>query len=490
VNCESDPSFLSARELIAGMKSRQLSSRELVARLRNRFQQTNPTLNAIVIERFDEAESEAAETDRLRSNGDDRPLLGLPITIKEAIDVAGMPATGGMPEFRDRVPERDAPLVTSLKQAGAVILGKTNIPYACNDWQASSPVYGTTNNPWDLTRTPGGSTGGGSAALAAGMTPLEMGSDIGGSVRVPASFCGVYGHRQSETLVPQSGHFPGHALPNRAVVLNIMGPLARTAKDLELALDVISGPEVGEDAAWRVSLPPARSERLSDFRVALFPDLDWVPVSDDVRIALSRVLTSLERAGCNVETAAPAGFGDLREFHMTYCRLLRAVTMIDLDSDSRNAMLALAQRRDDYFDSAVADVVNGSPTDLILWHAQRERYRQAYRDFFTKYDVLLAPITLTTAFEHIPSERAGLDDYLRTLSVDGVEIPYDYQVVYPGLATLCGQPATAFPAGLSTAGLPVGLQVIGPYLEDRTPIRFAQLLADQIGGFVSPPDYR
>jgi amidase len=490
VSIETNTTFASASELIDGLRAGRWTSRELVIGLRRRILKHNPALNAIIIDRLDQAEVEAARADKRREDGNDSALLGLPMTIKESIDVAGLPATSGMPEFSERIPEHDAPLVRKLKEAGAIIIGKTNLPYACNDWQANSPIYGTTNNPWDLNRTPGGSTGGGAAALASGMTPLEVGSDIGGSVRVPASFCGVYGHRQSETLISQSGHFPGHTLPNRAVVLNIMGPLARTAGDLELSLDVMSGAELGEDVAWRVELPPARHEELHDFRVAIFPDLDWLPVSYDVLSARERVIQALVDAGATVEVASPEGFGDLRDFHRTYSRLLRSVTSIDLDEDGRTNLLEMARTRGDQFDHTAADALNGSPADFLIWHAHRESYRQAYRDFFTRHDILLAPITLTTAFPHMPAERAGLDDYLRTISVDGSVIPYDYQVVYPGLATLCGQPATAFPAGVSDDVLPVGLQAIGPYLEDRTPIRFASLLARAIGGFESPPDFQ
>jgi amidase len=475
--------------MVEGLNDRRWSSVELVRDLRQRIERINGDINAIIVKRLDEAEQEAAAADERRARGDTVPLLGLPITIKESIEVAGLPASSGMPEYADRIPQRDAPLVRSLKDAGVIILGKTNLPYACDDWQANSPVYGRTDNPWDRTRSPGGSTGGGSAALAVGMTPLEMGSDIGGSVRFPAAFCGVYGHRQSETLVPQSGHFPGTDLPNRSMILNIMGPLARSAGDLALALDVISGAEPGEDAAWEVRLPEARHTRLADFRVAVFPYLDWLPVSRAVREGMNRVVAATKAAGATVVDASPDGFGDLRDFHMLYQRLLRSVTSVELNDEGRRALLEVAANRGDDFDCSVADALNGRPADYIRWHGERERYRESYRQFFQKYDILLAPITLTPPFEHKESQRAGLDDYFRTLDVDGVEVPYDYQVAYPGLATMCGQPATAFPAGLSEDGLPVGVQAIGPYLEDRTPIRFAGLIANEIGGFVPPPDY-
>jgi amidase len=483
-----DP-FLPATEMLRGLIGRRWSSVELVTELRSQIARHNPTLNAIIVDRLDEAEDDAGAADEKRAAGDLTPLLGLPLTIKESIDVAGLPTTGGMPEHSERVPDRDAPLVRSLKEAGAIILGKTNLPYACDDWQANSPVYGRTNNPWDLDRTPGGSTGGGSAALASGMTPLEMGSDIGGSIRFPAAFCGVYGHRQSETLVPRSGHFPGYSNPNPAMVLNVMGPLARTPADLELALDIICGPEPIEDVAWDVTLPESRHIRLDEFRVAVFPFLDWLPVSQAVSSAQQRVVDALSRRGIQVVEDSPEEFGDLREYHRTYKRLLSSVTSVDLDQEARERLISTARDRGGEFDETVIDALDGTPADFLRWHQKRETYRQRYREFFERYDILLAPITLTPPFQHKESTQPGLDDYHRTIDIDGVEIDYDLQVVYPALTTLCGQPSTAFPAGLGEDGLPVALQAIGPYLEDRTPLRFVELLAQEIGGFMPPPGY-
>src|SRR5881296_2910024 len=247
--------------------------------------------------------AEAADAQRAR--GEDAPLRGLPMTLKESINVRGLRTTAGMTMWKDFRSEHDAPVTQRVKGAGAVVMAKTNVPQMLADWQSNNPVYGRSNNPWDLARTPGGSTGGGAAALAAGLTPLEFGSDIGGSIRVPAAFCGVYGHRPSETAMPRSGQFPMPPLPNAAVVMGVQGPMARSAADLELALDVAAGAEVGEDVAWRLTLPPARRERLGDFRVAVLPSLDWMPVDGEVAAAVDAVASRLSGLGAKVQVTQP-----------------------------------------------------------------------------------------------------------------------------------------------------------------------------------------
>src|SRR5438552_2920474 len=246
-------SFASATEMLATLRARRASAVELLDDHVRRIARFNPTLNAIVEPDFERARREAADTDARRARGEDAPLLGLPMTLKESINVRGLRTTAGMPFWKDFQSEHDAPITTRVKAAGAAVMGKTNVPQMLADWQSSNPVYGRTNNPWDRSRTPGGSTGGGAAALAAGLTPLEFGSDIGGSIRVPAAFCGVYGHRPSETAMPRSGQLPFPPMPNAAVVMGVQGPLARSADDLEIALDVAAGPEDGEDVGWRLS---------------------------------------------------------------------------------------------------------------------------------------------------------------------------------------------------------------------------------------------
>src|SRR5205823_5865866 len=316
-NAQVDP-FTTAAEMLAALRTKHVSAVELLELHVRRITRHNPALNAIVEPDFERAKAQAQAADAQRARGDDAPLLGLPMTLKESINVRGLRTTAGMEHWKEFRSEHDAPVTTRVKAAGAVVMAKTNVPQMLADWQSANPVYGRTNNPWDVTRTPGGSTGGGAAALAAGLTPLEFGSDIGGSIRVPAAFCGVYGHRPSETAMPRSGQFPMPPMPNAAVVMGVQGPMARSAADLELALDVAAGAEAGEDVAWRLTLPPARRDRLGDFRVAVLPSLDWMPVDGEVAAAVDAVASRLSGLGAKVQVTQPEILGDHREHYALY----------------------------------------------------------------------------------------------------------------------------------------------------------------------------
>ena len=482
--------FATATEMLAALRAQRASAVELLELHRRRIDRYNGTLNAIVEPDFERARSVAEAADARRSRGEDAPLLGLPMTLKESINVKGLRTTVGMLQWADFRSEHDAPVTARVKAAGAVIMAKTNVPPMLADWQAANPVYGRTNNPWDLTRTPGGSTGGGSAALAAGLTPLEYGSDIGGSIRVPAAFCGVYGHRPSETAMPRSGQFPFPPLPNAAVVMGVQGPLARSAEDLVLALDVAAGPETGEDVAWRLELPPARRERLADFRVAVLPPLDWVPVDREILAAQDELAARLGRLGCQVKTIQPDGFGDHRLHYTLYLTLLAAVTSARMPEEARRQRLEVMRTRDDEWSAAQQRGIESGAPAYIAWHGQREQHRAAWRAFFREWDVLLAPAWMGPAFRHLDQPSPPTPASIRTtVEVNGRPVLYEMGLFYPAVSTLAGQPATAFPVGRTRAGLPVSLQAIGPYLEDRTPIRFTALVAREWGGFTRPTGY-
>ena len=481
-----DP-FASATELLAALRARRVTSAELTDLYIRRIERHDGRLNAVVVRDFERARQQARDADQAAGGG---ALRGLPMTIKESFNVAGLPTTCGVPEWRDFVSKHDAPAVVRTRAAGAVLLGKTNVPPMLADWQSANPIHGRANNPWDLGRTPGGSSGGSAAAIAAGLSALEVGSDIGGSIRVPAVFCGVYGHRPSETLLPKSGQFPLPPLPNAVGVMGVQGPIARSAEDLELALSVLAGPDTGEDVAWRVELSPARRERLSDFRVAVLPAIPWLAVDDEITHALQELAARLGRLGATVKEAQPDGFGDHRAPHQLYRSLLSAMTSARETAEGRQKTVAYWKQGDDEFSRASLRGLEGAPGDLVLWGAQRERYREAWRAFFRDWDVLLAPAMNVLAYPHIERAWPRPDsDFHLTFEVNGHVIPYSHGLVYPALSTVAGQPATAFPVGLSRGGLPLGLQAVGPYLEDLTPLRFAALLAREIGGFRKPPGY-
>ena len=484
-----DP-FASATKLLAELRAGRVSSAELTDLYIQRIERYDGRLNAVVVRDFERARQQARAADQASARGERAALGGLPITLKESINVIGLETTCGVPEWKGYISAHDGPVAARLRAAGTVLLGKTNVPPALADWQSDNPIYGRTSNPWDTSRTPGGSSGGSAAALAAGLTALEVGSDIGGSIRVPAAFCGVYGHRPSETLVPKSGQFPMPPLPNAAVVMGVQGPLARSAEDLDLALAVLAGPDVGEDVAWRVKLPAPRRKRLADFRVAVLPPIPWHPVDGQIEAALEDLASRLGRLGCTVRRAQPEILGDHREQHALYRSLLSAVTNARVDEETRRQRVAMYEKVDDEFSRAHLRGLQGTPGDYIVWNGRREQFRAGWRTFFQEWDVLLAPAINVLAYPHIERAWPSDDsDLTLTFTVDGRPVPYLHGLVYPALSTVAGQPATAFPAGRSREDLPIGLQAIGPYLEDRTPIRFAHLLAREIGGFTKPAGY-
>ena len=468
--------FDSATKMLEALESGEVSSRELVATLIRQIERHNPEINVIVTEAFDEAREAAAEADRVRETGHALPLTGLPITIKDQIDVAGMRTTGGNPDRADHRAESNAPNVARLRAAGAIVLGKTNVPNT-GDWQASNPLFGRTSNPWNLERTSGGSTGG-AAAVATGMSPLELGSDIGGSVRIPAAYCGVLGHKPSETVMPKG------PLPNPAVPMTVQGPIARRADDLELALNIMAAPVEGEDIGWRLTIPQPRGRRLGDFRVAVLPRLDWLPCDDETLAALERLAGSLREAGAIVQEVLPAGFGDFHDYYRTYLSLLNAIVTRGLPDHVRERAVGRLNENGDAISLAKARGMQATIADYIGWMDERERYRRLYREFFRDWDILLTPVTLCPAYPH--TEERWLD---RKLDVNGEQVHYDLLSAYPSFATLTGQPATNFPRGRNRDGLPLGLQAIGPYLEDRTTIHFAGLVCETFGSLQPPPGF-
>jgi amidase len=482
--------FSSATALLTALRTGGVGASELTDLYIRRIERHDSRLNAVVVRDFDRARQQARAADEARSRNQVAPLLGLPMTIKESFNVAGLGTTCGVPDWKGYVSPHDSPAAARARGAGAVLLGKTNVPPMLADWQSANPIFGRTNNPWDLGRTPGGSSGGSAAAIAAGLSALEVGSDIGGSIRVPAVFCGIYGHRPSETLLPRSGQFPMPPMPNAATVMGVQGPMARSAEDLELALSVLAGPDVGEDVAWKVTLPPPRRDRLGDYRVAVLPPIPWHLVDEQIWAAQQDLAARLATLGCVVKEAQPEGLGDHREYHGFYRTMLAAVTGARMDAETRRQRSAMYRKAGDDLSLAHARGYDGSAGDYILWHGRREQHRAAWRAFFRDWDILLAPAINVLAYPHIDRAWPMDDsDLTLTLPVNGRPQPYLQSLCYPALSTVPGQPATAFPVGLSREELPIGLQAIGPYLEDLTPIRFAALLAREVGGFRKPAGY-
>jgi amidase len=470
------------------LDARQVSAMELLEHAIARIEAHDPQINAVVVRDFERARASAAEADAALARGERRPMLGIPITVKEAFNVGGLPTTWGLPNGRDWRPKADAIAVARLKGAGAVILGKTNLATAIADWQSFNAVYGTTNNPYDLRRTPGGSSGGSAAALAAGYVPLELGSDLSGSIRIPAHFCGVFGHKPTSNLVPQRGHAPpgSVALPTDLTNgLGVCGPMARTAADLTSALDILAGPDEQEATAYRLSLPPARRDQLKAFRVLVIDDHSLLPVASDIRAALDQLANRLSTMGTSVARSSTL-LPDLAESARLHTRMVRNFNAFgrppEFFKKTRDDVAAL--KADD--NSLKAWRLRGPLLTHHEWMAAeiaRARLRVQWATLFNQFDVVLCPAFSVPAFPH--NQTPDQED--RTIEIDGNTFPYPSLIVWATVATLPGLPATVMPVGRSQSGLPIGVQIIGPYLEDQTTIIFAKLIEREFGGFVPPP---
>jgi len=479
-------SYRSASEMVEALASRQISARELLEASISRIEALDPKINAVVVRDFDRARAAADATDAALARGERRPLLGLPMTVKEQFNIVGLPTTWGNPKFKDWKPDFDALAVQRLKAAGAVLLGKTNVPLNLTDWQSFNEVYGTTNNPWDLGRTPGGSSGGSAAALAAGFVPLELGSDIGGSLRAPAHFCGVFAHKPTLDLVPQRGAGPPQtpAIPVRGD-LAVIGPLARSAADLALELGVVAGPdELMEGVGYKLALPPPRHEKLADFRVLVIDNHPLCPTAASVAAALNGLAERLAKLGSHVVRQSPK-LPDLAQTSRVYRELLAAFYSADLSPEDRERIEAAAKSLSPDDQSFASSQLRGLTMSHAEWVRKsriRGGLRARWQALFQDVDVVLCPAMPTPAFPHDHSPRR-----IRQLEVDGNKIPYSNQIAWAGVATLTGLPATVAPNGRSEDGLPIGVQIIGGYLEDRTTIAFAGLIEREFGGFVPPP---
>jgi amidase len=418
----------------------------------------------------------------------------VPCTVKDTFEAAGVRTTAGAPQFANHVPSVDAAVVARLRAAGVVILGKTNVPVLARDVQSYNEIFGTTNNPWDLSRTPGGSSGGEAAVLAAGLCHLGIGSDIGGSIRTPAHFCGVYGHKPTLEVVPLRGHIPPPpgSPPGAPADLAVAGPMARTAGDLRAALEILGGPDGYAAKAYRWSLPPARGSRLSDYRIGFVLDDPACPVSPDVGNVITQSVEVLRRAGANLVEGWPKGVLPSEQYD-TYFYLLSATFAFLLPDDQIEVVRQLAARQDGSVQTKRAQAFTAPHTSFQVVTRRRMAARAVWEDYFRTHDAFLMPTAFVPAFPHdhsvAPPRPAvgGLDE--RVIATPKGPRSYRDMFFWISFATLTGLPATTAPVGLTRDGLPVGIQILGPYLEDATPIDVAARLAEVTGGFRPPKGY-
>jgi amidase len=458
-----DPTLWSACRLQAALRDRSLSSRELLDEVVERTEELNPEVNAVVTMDLERAKERAASADEAAAHGEWLgPLHGLPFTVKDAIETAGIRSTGGAPELAWHVPSVDAPAVARLSASGGILFGKTNAPTWSADFQTHNELFGTTNNPWDLTRTPGGSSGGAAAATATGMTTFELGTDIGGSIRIPSSFCGVFGHKPSFGVVPQRGYLDHVGGGTIDADINVFGPLARSVEDLELLMGVLCGPGADDSVAWTLRLPAPRCTELANLRIGTWLDDPAASVDSEVGDVLESAVRAFAAAGVTVTDHRPPL--DMAQNFGLFLGLTGAAAALSIDPET-------------------SDFVPIGHRQWLEMKMEQAHIRAAWSDWFSNYDVLLCPVMPMAPIAHDISTPF----MQRTTRINGTSRSHMDCTAWTGLVGVAYLPSTVVPAGRTRSGLPVGMQVVGPYLEDLTSLRAGRLLSGVLGEWQAPP---
>jgi amidase len=460
--------FLSTIELAAAIKSRLITSRQVLEVLLARCKRLNDPLNAVIYIDAERARRRADQADAALARGEDWGVLhGVPCTIKENNDWKSSPNTQGDPKWKNRISPRSEVMIDRLEDSGAIIYGKTNLPYHAMDIQSYNDIYGSTSNPWDLTRTPGGSSGGSVVSVACGFSPFELGGDIGGSVRTPAAFCGVYGHKPTFGVIPKAG--PN--MERKAKEISVRGPFARTADDLRVLMECLSGSHGASARGLKMELPKPTKQSLGEYRVAIWADDAAAPVHDDLVDAAEKVAAAFERSGAKVSrTARPDyDFSTTRENTKVYFMLTAAANTLSDEPPLREVSLK----------------------EYRVAQEEREEIRASWERFFQDWDILICPSHCTPAFTKDESEPKRNRLLSQRKNGRDFEIPY-YSPLWWAFLTNTGLlPSTTFPAGIGRAsGLPIGMNVVSAEYNDYICIDVARLLAKEAGfAFVSPPGY-
>lgn len=468
----------SALSLLKMLKNGDTTSEELLEYYLDRVKQYNDKVNAIIEINEKDARKRAKEADEARKRGESwGPLHGLPITVKDVFLVKGFKIAAGTPFYKDYEVNENADVVNRLLDAGAIIYAKTNVPIWAGDWQTYNSIYGTTNNPYDFEKTCGGSSGGAAASLASGFTTLELGSDMGGSIRIPAHYCGVYGHRPTYGITSMYGHVPGDPGERAVPDLSASGALARTADDLKLLLDVILGSEYPDNKATSINLPEYNDMELKDFKVCAWLDDDYCKVSSEMKEKYQELVDILRKNGATVDCKKPEGYS--LEEPYKYMRFLSGgVVATGLTSVQSiilsvvGALLGLHKkgRLAVEWREYIRGMVKGHRTWLI-YDEERAKLRHEYKKLYEEYDVLLMPVAPWNAFKH--QHKSVI---FRRFMIDQKKRGYLEHIPWIAIATVMGFPASSVPIGMDKENMPVNVQVVsGPY-EDKKCLRFGKLL--------------
>ena len=481
----SDILTLPMHQLISKINNKEISSQELLEIQLEHISEHNASINAVITINEDLALKKAIEADEAMQKGENwGPLHGLPITMKDAYEVKDIISTGGSVKWKDHIPASNAVVADRLQQAGAIVFGKTNVPLLSGDWQSYNELYGVTNNPWNTHKTPGGSSGGSAAAVSMGFSSLEVGSDIGGSVRVPAHFCGVYGLKPSYGLIPLLGHLPPPpGILSHQDTLSVAGPIARSPKDIQIALSVLAGTSPLEQKGWKLDLPPARHQKIKDFRVAIWPNDPFCNVENAISDAIEGFANQIGKLGATVQETNPGV--SLQMNDDIYWNMSMPIIASGFPKSTLEKMkefLRNSEPNDTNLRVRHARAALLKHKSWLSFNERRLHIKAMWEEFFASFDVLICPVVFTTAFDH----NHEPDMYNRTITVDGVDRKYFELTVWPSVATLPQLPSVAIPIGQNAEGLPIGVQVIGPYLEDYTPIAFAQAIEGVCSGYTPP----
>jgi len=481
---------LSAEQIVYKIKALAFSCQDLLSYYQQQYQQHNPRINAIVATNFDEARKRAQLADEALANGEDwGPLHGLPMTIKDCYEVVSMPTTAGNPALKDYYPKRNADAVQKLIDAGAIIFGKTNVPFNAGDLQSYNDIYGTTNNPWDISRTPGGSSGGAAAAIVAGLTPIELGSDLGGSIRTPCHYCGVFGHKPSHGIVSLKGHIPDAPGTLSQLDMGVAGPIAKTPGDLALLLDILTAPNPSMKVGWKLELSVSQKKALNEYRVLAWFDDPIAAIDNELREQYQSLLETLKSQGVQVEEGAPDGLA-LTDVYIPYLKLLGGVIATFMPKKQRIVFTILAPvlaliGRFIGFPKSFLNTLKGLSQSLQAWKKTNETRLQLREDLqstFDTYDIILMPIVPTVAIVH----NQKSDVPLRKMTVNNEQRSYTENFPWISFATVLELPATSAPIGISNEGLPISIQIVSNKFKDKETIQFAKLLYELVGKIECP----
>lgn len=476
---------LSAEKIVSKIKARAFSCQDLLAYYEAQYQKHNSRINAIVATNFDEARKRSIAADEALKNGEDwGPLHGLPVTIKDCFEVVGMPTTAGNPIYKEHYPSQNAEVVQRLINAGAVVFGKTNVPLNAGDVQSFNDIYGTTNNPWDISKTPGGSSGGAAAALVAGLSPIELGSDIGGSIRTPSHWCGVFGHKPSHGIVPLKGHIPDApgtlAMPD----LGVAGPLAKTPEDLSILFDILTTPTEPVSDGWALTLNASSKQSFSDYKILAWFDDPAAPVEKEVRQRYQTLVETLKDKGAHVDEGSPDNL-TLVDFYVPYLRLLAGEIATSMSTHELIKAMLLVPLL-----SVIGRFIGFPPTFMNTLKSLRQTHRSwkktneerlqlaaRLQTTFDEYDIILMPIVPTTAIPHNQKD----DIPLRKISVNGETRNYTELFPWISVATILGLPATSAPLAVTEEGMPMNVQIVSRKFKNKETIQFATLLHKLVG---------